>query len=68
MDFGRFRRGLSASLAVALVAATASAQQKRLTLDDIDGPAARVNFSGAPAPAFAWIDARNVCPKSGAGP
>jgi len=59
MDFGRFRRGLSASLAVALVAATASAQQKRLTLDDIDGPAARVNFSGAPAPAFAWIDANH---------
>ena len=40
-----------------LVAAHApSAQQKPLTLDDIYGPAARVNFSGAPAPAFAWID------------
>jgi dipeptidyl-peptidase 4 len=32
------------------------AQQKRLTLDDIYGPAGRVNFSGAPVPAFAWID------------
>jgi dipeptidyl-peptidase 4 len=59
MDFGRFRRCLSASLAVALAAGMASAQQKRLTLDDIDGPAARVNFSGAPAPAFAWTDANH---------
>ena len=32
------------------------AQQRTLTLDDIYGPAARVNFSGAPAPAFVWID------------
>jgi dipeptidyl-peptidase-4 len=32
------------------------AQQKSLTLDDIYGPTARVNFSGTPAPAFAWID------------
>jgi dipeptidyl-peptidase 4 len=33
------------------------AQQKKLTLDDIYGPSTRVNFSGARAPAFAWIDA-----------
>jgi dipeptidyl-peptidase 4 len=60
MDFRRFGRRFRVSLAVGLLAAlatTASAQQKRLTLDDIDGPGARVNFSGEPAPAFAWIDA-----------
>ena len=34
----------------------AAAQQKLLTLDDIYGPTTRVNFSGTPAPAFAWID------------
>jgi len=44
---------------VCLVAAAASAQQKPLTLDVIDGPATRVNFSGTPAPAFAWIDANH---------
>jgi dipeptidyl-peptidase-4 len=33
-----------------------SAQQTLLTLDDIYGPATPVNFSGTPAPAFAWID------------
>ncbi len=32
------------------------AQQKPLTLDDIYGQGTRVNFSGAPAPAFAWMD------------
>ena len=32
------------------------AQQKLLTLDDIYGPADRVNFSGTPAPQATWID------------
>jgi dipeptidyl-peptidase-4 len=32
------------------------AQQKLLTLDDIYGPADRVNFSGTPSPRFTWID------------
>jgi dipeptidyl-peptidase 4 len=34
----------------------AAAQQKLLTLDDIYGVTTRVNFSGAPVPAFTWID------------
>jgi dipeptidyl-peptidase-4 len=40
---------------VCLAAAPASAQQK-LTLDDIYGVTTRVNFSGEPVPAYAWID------------
>ena len=34
----------------------ARAQQRPLTLDDIYGVTGRVNFSGAPVPAFSWID------------
>src|SRR5262245_59600841 len=41
---------------VCLTAAPASAQQRMLTLDDIYGVTTRVNFSGAPAPAFACTD------------
>src|SRR3954463_8286737 len=61
MDFGRFRcrPPVCVTFCVCLVAAAASAQQKPLTLDVIDGPATRVNFSGTPAPAFAWIDANH---------
>jgi dipeptidyl-peptidase-4 len=51
-----FPRRLWLPFAVIFVAATASAQQRVLTLDDIYGPTPRVNFNGAPAPAFAWID------------
>jgi len=37
-------------------AAPLRAQQRLLTLDDIYGVGARVNFSGAPVPAYSWID------------
>jgi dipeptidyl-peptidase-4 len=37
-------------------AARGSAQQRMLTLDDIYGVAPRAVFSGAPVPAFTWID------------
>jgi dipeptidyl-peptidase-4 len=56
MALSSFRRRSWLPLALAFVAATASAQQKLLTLDDIYSPTTRVNFSGTAAPAFAWID------------
>src|SRR4051794_30012344 len=56
MDVRRFRRGFCVPFVLALVAATASAQQRPLTLDDIYSPTTRVNFSGTPAPPFEWID------------
>ena len=40
-----------------LVSTAAPAQQKLLTLDDIYDPDTRVNFSGNPPAALAWIDA-----------
>ena len=52
-------RCLALSLTLFLVAAAAqivSAQQRLLTLDDIYGVSGRVNFSGAPVPAYTWID------------
>jgi dipeptidyl-peptidase-4 len=48
--------GLAVAFAVAWLCTPLSAQQKTLTLDDLYNPATRVNFSGTPAPAFAWID------------
>ena len=51
-----FRHSVWLAIAWLSTAVPASAQQKMLTLDDIYGPAARVAFSGTPAPAFAWID------------
>ena len=52
-----FRRGVWLALASLLAAAPpALAQQKLLTLDDIYGVTSRVNFGGAPVPAYAWID------------
>src|SRR5438132_6132814 len=39
------------------IAGPAAAQQKLLTLDDIYGPAARVNFAGHPPQGLTWIDA-----------
>src|SRR5512141_1417208 len=52
-----FRRRFWAVVAWLLaMAAPAAAQQKLLTLDDIYGVTTRVNFSGTPVPAFAWID------------
>jgi dipeptidyl-peptidase-4 len=56
MDVRRFRQRFWLPFVLAFVAATVSAQQRPLTLDDIYSPTARVNFSGAPAPAFDWID------------
>jgi dipeptidyl-peptidase-4 len=50
------RLGLLAALTIVLVTAAPAAQQKLLTLDDIYGPTARVNFSGVPAPTIEWID------------
>src|SRR5438128_549043 len=62
-----FRRALwqmSLTLTCVLAAAPARAQQKLLTLDDIYGVTTRVNFSGTPVPAFAWIDGeRYVWPR-----
>ena len=49
-------RALHFALSCLLVCVPLQAQQKRLTLDDIYSPTARVNFSGTPAPGFAWID------------
>jgi len=51
-----FGRGAWLALAWILAATPAVAQQKLLTLDDIYGVTAGVNFSGAPVPDFAWID------------
>ena len=48
--------GLVFSVSLLFSASPLDAQQKLLTLDDIYAPGMRVNFSGAPAPAFAWID------------
>jgi len=50
------RLGLLAAVTIVLVTAAPAAQQKLLTLDDIYGPTARVNFSGGPAPTIDWID------------
>src|SRR5207247_8538224 len=53
-------RHLRRCLVVALLLATsgsAAAQQKLLTLDDIYGPTARVNFAGHPPLGLTWIDA-----------
>jgi dipeptidyl-peptidase 4 len=51
-----------------LFAPAALSAQKRLTLDDIFSPTARVNFSGTPAPGFAWIDAGHYAwPRAAAG-
>jgi dipeptidyl-peptidase-4 len=51
---------LWAAVAVAVLrigpAIPVDAQQKRLSLDDIYGPARRVNFGGAPPADIAWID------------
>jgi hypothetical protein len=47
---------LLAILFCVLCAVATSAQQRSLTLDDIYSPAANVNFSGTPAPAYTWID------------
>jgi len=48
--------GLVCSVALFTSVPRVFAQRKPLTLDDIYGPTTRVNFGGAPAPAFAWID------------
>ena len=65
-----FRRALlqlSLTVTCVLAVAPAHAQQKLLTLDDIYGVTTRVNFSGSPVPAFAWIDGeRYVWPRPGA--
>ena len=51
-----FRRGIWLTIAWLSAAVPALAQQQLLTLDDIYGTTARVNFSGTPSPAVAWID------------
>ena len=57
MDVRRFRQRFWLPSVLAFLAVqTLSAQRKPLTLDDIYSPTTRVNFSGAPAPAFDWID------------
>jgi len=56
------------ALACLLLCVPLQAQQRRLTLDDIYSPATHVNFSGEPAPAFAWIDASHYAwPRPAAG-
>ncbi len=62
-----FRRGLWLVAACLLAPPPLSAQQKLLTLDDIYGVDARVNFGGTPVPAFSWIDADHYAwPRPGA--
>ena len=51
------RRAALAAMVLCAAAATVSAQQKLLTLDDIYGTENRVNFSGRPATGLTWIDA-----------
>jgi dipeptidyl-peptidase 4 len=56
------------ALSCLLACVPLQAQQRRLTLDDIYSPATHVNFSGEPAPAFAWIDASHYAwPRPTAG-
>lgn len=50
-------RRLAVPIVLLLMAPVADAQQKLLTLDDLYGPATRINFSGTPASGFVWIDA-----------
>jgi dipeptidyl-peptidase 4 len=57
----RIKRGLLCGVflfAVATgIASVATAQPRRLSLDDLYDPSGRVNFSGATAPSITWIDA-----------
>ena len=57
----RIKRGLLCGLllfAVATgIASFATAQPRRLSLDDVYDPSGRVNFGGATPPAITWIDA-----------